>query len=279
MHGSRLPSLPPMNAHLLLKALIKRPAAGAGPHSFESTYEVAGIDAGQLGKYDAALGFRGHGVPVTFYYLLAQRAHLATMLAQRFPFRIPGIIHVENTLQQHAEPDGSKPIRLDTTASILPPGPNGAVHCVFETRGMQAGKLVFTCSSNYLAVRGQRTGKSGSRHEPAQPGNVVGGWTLDPSSGRAYASVSGDWNPIHLWPATARLMGLRVPIIHGMHTVAKACATLEGASGKKVILVSARFRSPIPLPGEARLAADLSGGTYAVLCGNRPAVEGTFATA
>jgi acyl dehydratase len=268
-----------MNAGLLLKALFKKPAnAGTARDALHSSYEVGGIDPGQVRRYGVELGFRQQGIPVTFYYLLAQRAHLATMLDRPFPYRIPGIIHVDNTLQEHASPDSRSPLRLDTTASILPPAANGAVHCLFETKGLQAGKLVFTCSSTYLAVRGQRGAKTGSRHADTPAPPDVASWKLAPSSGRAYASVSGDWNPIHLWPLTARLMGLNSPIIHGMHTVAKACAALEDLSGQPLTLISARFKAPIPLPGEVHLAANADSGTYVVSCGGRPAVEGSFAT-
>jgi acyl dehydratase len=267
-----------MNAGLLLKALFKRPAAGAGHADFQSAYEVSGIAPDHVGRYAAELGFPQQGIPLTYYYLLAQRAHLATMLGNPFPYRIPGIIHVENTLQEQSTPDMRSPLRLDTTALILPPAANGAVHCVFETKASQAGRLVFTCSSNYLAVRGQRGAKTGARHAETQHGPVVAGWQLEPASGRAYASVSGDWNPIHLWPLTARIMGMRSPIIHGMHTVAKACAALEGLTGGRITLISAHFKAPIPLPGEAQLCADVEGGTYVVTCAGRPAVEGTFAT-
>jgi acyl dehydratase len=267
-----------MNAGLLLKALFKTPAAATAQADFQSSYEMPGIDPEQVRQYVAELGFRQQGVPVTYYYLLAQRAHLATMLANPFPYRIPGIIHVENTLEEHSPPDLKAPLRLDTTARILPPTANGAVHCVFETRALQAGRRLFTCSSNYLAVRGQRAAKTGARHAETPHGPVLAGWKLEPSSGRAYASVSGDWNPIHLWPLTARLMGMPTPIIHGMHTVAKACAALEGLSQARITLISARFKAPIPLPGDVQLSADLDAGSYVVTCGGRTSVEGTFAT-
>ena len=51
-------------------------------------------------------------------------------------------------------------------------------------------------------------------------------WRLAPDLGRRYAAVSGDFNPIHLSPATSRLFGFRRPIIHGMWTHARALAGL-----------------------------------------------------
>ena len=42
---------------------------------------------------------------------------------------------------------------------------------------------------------------------------TFGGWTVAHDAGRRYAALSGDCNPIHLWPWSARLMGMRAPII------------------------------------------------------------------
>jgi acyl dehydratase len=104
-------------------------------------------------------------------------------------------------------------------------------------------------------------------------------WQLAPASGRAYAALSGDWNPIHLWPWSARLMGLNAPIIHGMHTLGRTCAELERSGGRRVASLDGRFRAPIALGGGAALAADLAGGRFMVEAAGRIAVEGGFAFA
>jgi acyl dehydratase len=57
-------------------------------------------------------------------------------------------------------------------------------------------------------------------------------WALPQDAGRRYAALSGDWNPIHLWGWSARLFGLRQPIIHGAHSMARARAELERLGGR-----------------------------------------------
>lgn len=47
---------------------------------------------------------------------------------------------------------------------------------------------------------------------------------LSKSLGLSYAKVSGDFNPHHLWPFTAKLLGYKKPIAHGMWTLSKAIA-------------------------------------------------------
>jgi acyl dehydratase len=272
-----LPSLPlpTMSAATLLRALFKRPAAAGTAPVEPVRHRLARIDSGQVARYRAALGFTGSHVPLTYYYLLAQRAHLATMLGQTFPFRMVGIIHVDNALSAGIQPLPGRPLDLQTTVAVGAPAANGAVHAVLDTHAAQDGQPVFSCRSTYLAVRGRR---GGSHHPPppAAPPAPLAGWQLSPSSGREYARLSGDWNPIHLWPWTARLMGLQTPIIHGMHTQGRVCAELERAGGRQVAALDGRFRAPIPLGSAVTLAADLRTARYVVEAGGRVAVEGGF---
>jgi acyl dehydratase len=274
-HSSSLP-LPPMSAATLLRALFKRPSRALGTAPGPVRHLLAGIDQAQAARYRAALGFSGARLPLTYYYLLAQRAHLATMLGASFPFRLVGAIHVDNALSAGVEPAAGRPLLLETTVEVGAPAANGAVHAVLDTRASQDGKPVFSCRSTYLVVRGRR----GASHRAAAPAPAalapLAGWQLTPSSGRDYAAVSGDWNPIHLWGWSARLMGLKTPIIHGMHTLGRACAELERAGGRPLVALDGRFRAPIPLGSAVALAADLNAGRYAVDAGGRVAVEGGF---
>jgi acyl dehydratase len=271
-----------MSAATLLRALFKRPAASpsaAVAGSLDATrYRLDRIDESQVARYRQAFGFDGGHLPLSYCYLLAQRAHLATMLGAAFPFRLVGAIHVDNVLSAGTPPLAGRPLELATTVLVDPPAANGAVHARLDTRATQDGALVFACRSSYLVVRGKHGGARPARPDaPEAPALApLADWTLQASSGRAYAALSGDWNPIHLWPWSARLMGLRSPIIHGMHTLGRVCAELERAGGRPVRQLGGRFRAPIELGATATLAAALADGRYAVASGGRIAVEGRF---
>ncbi|MBX9396182.1 hypothetical protein K4749_21935 [Streptomyces sp. TRM72054] len=94
-------------------------------------------------------------------------------------------------------------------------------------------------------------------------------WRLGADIGRRYAAVSGDRNPIHLYPLTACLFGFPRPIAHGMWTVAR-CLAAHGTP--KAVLVRAEFRAPVPLPGTVEYAA--GGGRFALRRGDRLHVSG-----
>jgi hypothetical protein len=277
--------LPRMGAGMVLRVLSKRahPAAPGPVAPLRSEFTLPALDRQEIDRYGAALGYvpdlAPGAVPLTWWYLPVQRAHMATLLSDAFPWRLAGIVHVENTLGAHAPAPHDTPLLLATRIDILPPTASGAVYCELETVVSANDERILTCTSKYLAVRGQRSGKARSERPAAAPGAVIDRWTLAPSSGRAYARVSGDWNPIHLTRWSARLMGLPAPIIHGMHTLGRTCAALEKNAGRRVDAISVRFTAPVPLGQTAVLTQGAEPERYVVFCGGVPAAEGTYALA
>ena len=270
--------LPTASVWPLLRALFKRPARPAAL-PLSASYRLDQIDAAHVRRYNDAFGFPPDSIPLTYLYLLAQRAQLATMLDCAIPFRIPGLIHVANdlTLQCPVRPDAA--LVLVTTLSLPEPGANGAVECILATQAIDGEQTVFTCTSRYLIKRGQRSTSASPSPSSVPPGAVAGQWVVALDAGRRYAALSGDWNPIHLWGWSARLMGMRRPIIHGMHTVAMACALHQRSAGVMVTGVNCRFRSPVQLGSAVMLSTGHTPGGFMVLCDDRIAVEGAIASA
>lgn len=58
---------------------------------------------------------------------------------------------------------------------------------------------------------------------------VIDSWRLGSGAGRAYGSLNGDLNPIHLFPATSMLFGFKRPIAHALFITARAEASLRKA--------------------------------------------------
>ncbi|HEU0015994.1 MAG TPA: MaoC/PaaZ C-terminal domain-containing protein, partial [Longimicrobium sp.] len=89
-----------------------------------------------------------------------------------------------------------------------------------------AGQLC-TESTGTLLIRTGASGENGKRERRAEPPpsgewREVERWHLSAAAGRRYARASGDYNPIHLWPLTARAFGFRAPILHGYAIAARA---------------------------------------------------------
>lgn len=56
---------------------------------------------------------------------------------------------------------------------------------------------------------------------------LTGRWSIKEDTGRRFAPIAGDRNPIHLWALTARPFGFSRAIVHGMFTLGRALGALE----------------------------------------------------
>jgi len=261
-----------MGAAMLLHAFIRKPGRGEGP--LNTVFRADPVDRRHLARYCAAFGFDGGSIPLTYHYLSVQRAHLATMLAGGFPFRIAGMVHVANVLEEFIPLRMDEAYGLHTSIVIEAPADNGARYCECVTEARQHGATVFRCRSRYLARRGAPRPRNGAA---AAPGGIrISAWHVGSDAGRRYAVLSGDWNPIHLWGWLARLMGLQRPIVHGMHSLAKACSALQREEGRRIRFLNCRFRSPVPLGTGVAISMQAENGIFWLTCEEKVAVEGSF---
>jgi MaoC like domain len=202
------------------------------------------------------LGFTQPGLPLTYLYLFAQRSHLSVMLDRDFPYALPGIVHVSNELGWiERAMDVFQPERasvLDVEVEPEPPSATGAYFLTLHATLRQQEQRLASCSSRYLARRGAQSGSRRPRDEADRSllPHELARYALAAHAGRAYARLSGDANPIHLWAWSARLLGFQQPIIHGMHTLGRVAAEMERTRGARIQRLQARFLRPIPIPGD-----------------------------
>src|SRR5205085_8997769 len=94
------------------------------------------------------------------------------------------------------------------------------------------GERVWHSTSTYLRRGGGGSSSSSSEKKSSDKGSKPPApdayWKVDDGTGRRYASVSGDINPIHMHALSARLFGFPAPIAHGMWLKARCLAALEG---------------------------------------------------
>jgi len=75
-------------------------------------------------------------------------------------------------------------------------------------------------------------------------------WHVPSDMGRRYGAASGDRNPIHLWPLTAKAFGFPRHIVHGMWTKSHALAKLAPQIGSRPFTVAVAFKLPLFLPAD-----------------------------
>jgi hypothetical protein len=116
--------------------------------------------------------------------------------------------------------------------------------------------------STYLHKSGGSGGekkRSGAR--PPEPKET---WDIPGDIGRAYAAVSGDRNPIHMHPVTARLFGMPGAIAHGMWLKARCLAELRDELPDGAYTVEASFKVPLKIPATVAFSRTPEGGAFAV---------------
>jgi acyl dehydratase len=82
-------------------------------------------------------------------------------------------------------------------------------------------------------------------------------WRLAGNLGRRYGAVSGDRNPIHLYPVTAKAFGFPTNIAHGMWTKARSLAALQNRL-PDAFTVDVEFKKPVLLPTTVVFGSDAS---------------------
>jgi acyl dehydratase len=218
-----------------------------------------GIDRDRLAAYDRVCGFSLRDeVPSTYIHVLAFPLHLALMTDPSFPFPAVGLVHIENRITQR------RPVRLGETLSIrvratgLEPHPRGKkFSLISEARVGQ--ELVWEEESVNLRRGKSDTAPPDAVASPpvpdaqALPQTAV--WRLPGDLGRRYASVSGDHNPIHIHPLTAKLFGFPSAIAHGMWTKARCLAALESRL-PAAYTAEVAFKRPVLLPGKVAFGED-----------------------
>lgn len=256
--GAEPARLPRPGLGLWLRTLATMRRRGGPGHALQRAFRISVRDLAGASAYARQLGFADDPLPLSFLYLPAQRAHLALMLDRGFPYPLVGMVHAGERWQRHAPVDGAAPVVLQVALQHEPPSRSGACFVSLHSRFEQDGVLCAEAHSSYLARRGQKSTKpaAGSPAPEAPVLPEIAHYELASDAGRRYARLSGDFNPIHLWPWSARLFGFRRPIIHGMHSLGRSLALLQAHHGHRVASVEVRFQAPVSLPGEVSLHSD-----------------------
>ncbi|GAB2913092.1 MaoC family dehydratase [Streptomyces mayteni] len=253
------PDVPGLPASYARALLPKRPArAGAVPRRV-LTVDAAAPDPRRLARYAELCGHPPESgpPPAGYPHLLAFPAALALLTRRDFPFPALGLVHLANRIERTRPLGADEPLALRVEATAARPHRRGtAFDVVAEATPAAGGAPVWRSFSTYLHRDRPDTPRPPRRPEEPRPGPVLAEFAVPAATGRRYAAVSGDRNPIHLHSLTARLLGFRRAIAHGMWTKARCLAALDHAEPlPDAFTVDVTFHAPVPLPSRVELRA------------------------
>lgn len=248
---------------------VKAAIGAVGPRGRElpdtALREDVVVDRDHLAEYAHVCGFPvADALPATYPHVLAFPLQVELMARRSFPLPLPGLVHVRNRITVHRSIDATEPLAVRVQAEGLRAHPKGA-QVDLVTHVDTAGATVWEGRSTYLArgataPEGPPDAADPSGVEDAAP---VATWRVDADTGRRYARVGGDVNPIHLHPWTARAFGFPRAIAHGMWTAAHALAALQGRL-PDALTYDVAFGKPLLLPSTVELHTVAGGDGWKV---------------
>lgn len=239
-----LPSVPIIGSLPFVK-----PGRHGDLHDVEIRRTGVTTDPRHLARYGELCGFgRSVTLPVTYPHLGAHGLQLRLMTDAAFPFSPLGAIHVRHRITQR------RPIGREETYDVVvrasPPRPHRRGHLVDLVSEVLIDADPVWSEVMTLLFREDHAEPVPAVAPPlagVEPPEGVLHWKLSGDLGRRYAMVSGDGNPIHLHPLTAKAFGMPRHVAHGMWTLAHSLASLQTRLPESFV-VDVEFTKPIFLP-------------------------------
>jgi len=240
---------------LLRKVPLVGPRAATQLPDLQLALDDVEIDPRHVADYAKVCGFDLRDeLPATYLHNVAFPLAMALMTDGSFPFGVIGLVHFANRIEQR------RPVRVTERPSVRVRAADLRDHPAgrqFDLIGeaLVDGEVVWTDTSTYLRPGGgsgrpEGEKKQEDRPERPEPEAI---WSVPGDIGRKFGAVSGDRNPIHLHPLTAKAFGMPSAIAHGMWLKARCLAALEPEL-PDAFAIDVRFKKPVILPAKVGFA-------------------------
>lgn len=224
--------------------------------------EARGIraNAQDVAKYLQVCGGEDNGrLPILYPQVMSTPLTMSLLVHPQFPLAALGLVHVENTVEQQRAPALDEALDFLVTIPSIERTSRGYEFDMLTEVSVD-GEKIWQSRARILS-RAKDPDAAKKPREPRQAPSpsdwpLIETYALEPNMGRRYARVSGDFNPIHLYANTAKLLGFKRAIIHGMWSAAATAVALDIGPGAGVF--DCEFKTPLFLPGKANLHADAS---------------------
>src|SRR5699024_8322848 len=268
----QVPSLAGLYANAAARSarlMVTKPqTATTLPHVAYRVEQVRADDA-QLARYQHLLGdVLTDALPAGYVHVLGFPVAMAVMAREDFPLPLLGMVHIANQVQGRRPIDFQERLSVRAWAQELRRHAKGTqVELVVEVTGSAAEEVAWRGVSTYLAKgrtlpgipEAVETPRAGEEWPEGLP-EPSAQWRLGAGTGRAYADVSGDRNPLHLGALPAKAFGFPRAIAHGMYTAARALTEVT-VDRPEAFTWQVAFGKPVLLPGTVSFASRVVPGS------------------
>ena len=258
VHLKTLPFMPAVFCKLLAVSLVRKLALPSGDRVCRGKLLLSGFvpDPDRVDRYCKVCGFfrsrQDKTIPPsclqTFFIGMLGRY----ITSDFFPVTPMGLIQTGQSFVSKHPVMVNDPLNLSCALQEMTRTPKG-LFTRFCLEIHRENTLVWQGISTYLTRDpGQVPPKK--IPSPDQPLPIQKTILAPKNTGRRYARVSRDYNPHHLSAATAKLIGFKQAIAHGMWSLARSLACIEDTMPfSHPFSVDAAFKLPIYLPATLTL--------------------------
>lgn len=230
-----VPSIPRLFATLIGLSFVRssRLAPDAALENVRMTFKNRLLDPDLVQGFKAVCGYPEQGppeVPAPYIQTLFIGVISRYISSPYFPITPMGLIQVGQSFTQFRPVSLSDALDLSCTLLDMTQTPKGiTTRFAMEARGR--GEVVWQGIASYFTRAKNPPPKAAKERQEDLPLPVQETIRVPADTGRRYAAVSRDYNPHHLYPWTARLIGFKRAIAHGIWSLARTGASLEKAFG------------------------------------------------
>lgn len=243
----RIPSLPLMLGRAAFKSGSYR--LGDALPKLEAKVGQFIVDSRHVQRYRDVCGFTSDRIPPTYLFVIAFPLFIRLMLDNNFPLRAMGQVHLRNQISVHRPIPVDSPLSLCASVGSADLTSRG-LEWNIDTLVKAEEQVIWSSQSTFLhRCKTQVEPQSFSIAKPSEESQQ---WSFAADMGRRYAWISGDFNPIHLTDVSAKMLGFKRAIAHGMWSKARCLAALDSVIPDAGYSVEVNFRKPLFLPSTVK---------------------------
>lgn len=210
------------------------------------------INPAHLRRYcDACSMTQPQYLPPAYLHVLAMPLHMRLFTHRLFPAKVLGLVHLRNVIRQLQPLARDALIDLHVRFNTLRETESGQEYDLLTSASVD-GQPVWEEVSTMLARR-QVVGKRPTiERDQRDESRLLCETTVGvaANAGRRYATVSGDYNPIHLFDRTAQWFGFKQCVAHGMWSLSRCLGLGAAYLPRFPYGIEAQFKLPVYLPSD-----------------------------